>query len=196
MVEYGKKKSALCRQSRYALLHAIAFALDHARKRKCASSWSDVRQETDITSARTDDVTHGSSYAGNKNAVRREKKNTMKTQWALLNDWEKERGRNGVPCSPALLQLAVVVFQPPRCNLIRALSHERTESALQAGLLLLSSISSFSTTFDLLSLSISFSLFHLLHHPTLVSCCCYALSFRPMVWNPKFRRDLQFEEAY
>lgn len=34
----------------------------------------DVRQETDIASVRTDDVTHGSSYAGNKNAVRRGKK--------------------------------------------------------------------------------------------------------------------------
>lgn len=49
-----------------------------------------------------------------------------------------ESGREIASLSSALLQLAAVVYQPPRCNLIRALSHERTESALQAGPLLLS----------------------------------------------------------
>lgn len=53
--------------------------------RKCSSTMhgnegSIVRQETDIASTRTDDVTHGSSYAGNKNAVRGEKKNTIEAQ--------------------------------------------------------------------------------------------------------------------
>lgn len=42
-------------------------------------------RETDIASARTG-VTHGSPSAGNKNAVRREKGDTMETQWARVDD--------------------------------------------------------------------------------------------------------------
>lgn len=87
------------------------------------------------------DVTHGSSSAGNKNAARREKGDTMETQWAQrVDDWATWTSGRGIAASlsSALLQLAVVAYQPPRCNLIRALSHERTESALQAGPLLLS----------------------------------------------------------
>lgn len=96
------------------------------------------------------DVTHGSSK---RRAQGKEKynRNAMGTSgwhghgWGRKREREEERGRNGVPRSPALLQLAVVVFQPLRCNLIRALSHERAESALQAGagLLLPSSSSLF-----------------------------------------------------
>lgn len=59
----------------------------HPRSTMHKNEDSIVRQETDIASVRTDDVTHGSSYAGNKNVVRREKKNTIETQWALVNDW-------------------------------------------------------------------------------------------------------------
>lgn len=43
------------------------------------------------------DVTHGSPSAGNKNAARRKKGDTMETQWARVDDWatwkERERGR-------------------------------------------------------------------------------------------------------
>lgn len=76
--------------------------------------------------------------AGNKNAARREKGDTMETQWAQrVDDWATwTSGREIASLSSALLQLAAAVYQPPRCNLIRALSHERTESALQAGPLL------------------------------------------------------------
>lgn len=192
----GKKKSALCRQSRYALLHAIAFALDHARKRKFASGWSDVRQETDITSARTDDVTHGSSYAGNKNAVRRKEKyngNAMGTiewlrerereKWSALLSGVATIGGGGVPVAAMQSHSRSLAWE----------NRKRTPSWTPLAFL---HLLFFHHLRPALSLSIPFSLFHLLHHPTLVSCCCYALSFRPMVWNPKFRRDLQFEEAY
>lgn len=55
------------------------------------------------------------------------------------NDRKRARERERDCLASALLQLAAVVYQRcPRCNLIRALSHERTESALQAGPLVLS----------------------------------------------------------
>jgi len=112
---------------------AIAFAWSSAETK--VHDWSGARRETDIASARATDVTHGSSSAGNKNAVRREKGDTMETQWAQrVDDWATwKSGRGIASLSSTPLQLAAAVYLPPRCNLIRALSHERTESALQAG---------------------------------------------------------------
>ena len=87
----------------------------------------------------------------------------METQWAQrVNDWATwTSGRGIASLSSALLQLAAMVYQSPRCNLIRALSHERTESVLQAGPLLLFTPPLFPpSTFPL------FSPLSCLHHST------------------------------
>lgn len=135
---YGEaklKEIGRYRQSMVGSEHAIASTLEQVQKRRFAIG--PVQGERRIL-RRATDVTHGSSSAGNKNAARREKGDTMETQ--RVSDWAMSTSGRGIASlSSAPLQLAAAaVYQPPRCNLIRALSHERTESALQPGPLLLS----------------------------------------------------------
>lgn len=105
---------------------------------------------------------------------------------------KRERKRCTLPRSPALLQLAVVVYQPPRCNLIRALSHERTESARWTPLAF--STSSFSSIHGLLSVppSLSLSLFSLIlsirlnvGYRAMYATCYTTLSSQTAARNPK-----------
>jgi len=135
----------------------------------------------------------------------------METQWARVDDWatwtykrgkEREKESGTLPRSPGLLQLAVVVYQPPRCNLIRALSHERTESALHAGPLLLSPPPLFPppSTFSLspfLSLSLSSSIV-VVRLDAARCATCYTTLFllKATAPNPKFRRYLHFKKTY
>jgi len=56
----------------------------------------------------------GALCVGNKNAARREKGDTMETQWAQrVDDWATwTSGRGIASLSSALLQLAAMVYQP------------------------------------------------------------------------------------
>jgi len=157
-----------------------------------------IRQETDIASVRTDDVTHGSSYAGNKNVVRREKKNTIETQWALVNDWTSgnERKKEREKWSALLLRRCynwqwwcssrrdAISFALSR------MSEQKAHSKLDSSCFPLPPLFPPPST----SLAPSF-LPSSTSSDSLVSRCCYAFSDqRFKVRN--FDENLQFEKAY
>lgn len=110
------------------------------------------------------------------------------TQWAQrVDDWATWTSGRGIASrSSALATIGgatAAVYQPLRCNLIRALSHERTESALQAGPLFCLPLHLF---FHLRS-----SLYpHLrsIYIIRLLPWCWTLRSFRQMARNSNFRR--------
>lgn len=149
----GRRKSALSRGNHeVGFVRAIASRVRPSAETKIRD-WSGAAQagETDIASGGPGPgVTHGSPSAGNKNAARRkagaEEREERGIQWKRNGREWMMRGRTWTVASAAgrkekrakrgekdrraprrCYNWQRRCYQPPRCNLIRALSHERTE---------------------------------------------------------------------